>query len=181
MKKLLSEKPIRIIKAKEDLKKITGVNIENRGKEIYLEGKPEDEFIAEKIVDALDFGFPFSAATTIKQDNFHFEILDIKEYTRRKDLKTIRGRIIGTDGRTLKILAILSNCFFEINGNRIGIIGPIECSKSARESIISLIRGSKQANVYRALEKAKVEPVEDLGIKKGFEKKLKTKILNNKF
>jgi ribosomal RNA assembly protein len=175
MKKILSEKPIRIIKAKEDLKRITGVNIDNRGKEIYLEGKPEDEFIAEKIVDALDFGFPFSSAIMIKQDNFHFEILDIKDYTPRKDLETVRGRIIGKDGKTLKTLATLSNCFFEINGNRIGIIAPVDCSKSARESIISLIRGSKQASVYRFLEKNQFKSVEDLGIKKSFEKKLKNK------
>jgi ribosomal RNA assembly protein len=177
MKKILSEKPLRIIKAKEDLKKITGVNIDNRGKEIYLEGKPEDEFIAEKIVDALDFGFPFSSAIMIKQDNFHFEILDIKDYTPRKDLETIRGRIIGKDGKTLKTLTALSNCFFEINGNRVGIIGPAEIIKNARESVISLIRGSKQANVYRALEKNQFEQVEDLGIKKSFEKKLKNKNL----
>jgi len=175
MKKILSEKPIRIIKAKEDLKKITGVEIENRGKEIYLEGKAEDEFIAEKVVDALDFGFPFTSATMIKQNDFHFEILDIKDYTPRKDLETIRGRIIGKDGKTLKTLTVLSNCFFEINGNRVGIIGPAELIKSARESIISLIRGSKQANVYRSLEKHQFEPAEDLGIKKSFEKKLKNK------
>jgi ribosomal RNA assembly protein len=175
MIKILSEKPVRIIKARGDLKKITGVNIDSRGKEIHLEGKPEDEFIAEKIIDALEFGFPFSAATKIKEDNFHFEILDIKDYTPRKDLKTVRGRIIGRGGKTLKTLAALSNCFFEIKGNQIGIIAPVECIKSARESIISIIRGSKQANVYRVLEKADFSPVEDLGIKKSFEKKLKNK------
>jgi len=175
MKKILSEKPIRIIKAKEDLKRITGVDIDNRGKEIYLEGKPEDEFIAEKIVDALDFGFPFTSAVMIKQENFHFEILNIKDYTPRRDLETVRGRIIGKDGRTLKTLSTLSNCFFEIKGNQIGIIAPIEHIKSARESIISLIRGSKQANVYRCLEKTNLKSIEDLGIKKSFEKKLKNK------
>jgi len=177
MRKILSEKPMRIIKAKEDLKKIIGVNIENRGKEIYLEGAPEDEFIAEKIVDALDFGFPFSSAVSIKEDDFHFEIFDIRDYTPRKDLETVRGRIIGTDGKTLKTLTILSNCFFEINGNKIGLIGPADHIKTARESIISLIRGSKQANVYRVLEKSKFEEPEDLGIKKSFEKKLKKKRL----
>ena len=177
MKKILSEKPIRIIKAKEDLKKITGVDIDNRGKEIYLEGNAEDEFIAEKIVNALDFGFPFSSAIMIKQEDFHFEIIDIKDYTPRKDLETVRGRIIGKDGKTLKTLADLSNCFFEIKGNHIGIIGPVDYIKTARESIISIIRGSKQANVYRALEKNQFKPVEDLGIKKSFEKKLKNKKL----
>lgn len=177
MKKILSEKPMRIIKAKDELRKVMGVNVENRGKEIYLEGSPEDEFIAEKIVDALDFGFPFSSAMAIKQDNFHFEILDIRDYTTRKDLKTVRGRIIGKDGKTLKTLTALSNCFFEIKENKIGLIGPAECIKTARESIISLIRGSKQANVYRVLEKADFKEPEDLGIKESFEKKLKKKKL----
>jgi rRNA processing protein Krr1/Pno1 len=175
MRKIFSEKPIRIIRAKLNLEKITGVNIKIVGKEISLEGNPEDEFIAEKIVDALNFGFPFAHAITIKQDNFHFEILDIKDYTPRKDLETIRARIIGRCGRTLKTLETLSGCFFEINLNRVGIIGPVELIKDARESILALIRGSKQANVYRNLEKKHFEPVEDLGIKKSFEKKLKNK------
>lgn len=175
MKKIISEKPMRIIKAKENLKKILGVEIKISGNEIYLDGKSEDEFIGEKIVDALDFGFPFSHAITIKQDNFHFEILDIKDYTPRKDLETIRGRIIGRNGRTLRTLTDLSGCFFEINRNRVGIIGPVELFENARESILALIRGSKQANVYRVLEKNQFEPVEDLGIKKSFEKKLKNK------
>lgn len=175
MKKLLSEKPVRVIKAKETLKKLTGVEIENRGKEIYLKGKPEDEFIAEKVVEALDFGFPFSVATLIKQEDFHFEILDIKDYTPRKDLETIRGRIIGRGGKTLKTLAILSNCYFEINVNKVGIIGPAEFIKFARESIISIIRGAKQADVYKGLERANFQPAEDLGIKESFEKKLKDK------
>ncbi len=177
MIKVLSEKPVRIIKARGDLEEITGVRITNRGKEIYLEGSAEDEFIAEKIVEALDFGFPFKAAVSIKTDNFHFEILDIKDYTPRKDFETIRGRIIGKDGKTLKTLTSLSNCFLELNGNNIGIIGPIECIKQTRESIVSLIRGSKQANVYRSLEKAEFGEPEDLGIKKSFEKKLKNKNL----
>lgn len=177
MKKILSENPEKIIKAREKLKKITKVSIENKENEIYLEGKPEDEFIAEKIVDALDFGFPFSSAITIKQENFYFEIIDIKDYTPRKDLRTIRGRIIGKGGKTLKILSKLSNCFFEIKENRVGIIGPADCIKFARESVISLVRGAKQASVYKFLEKSKFEPIEDLGIKKSFEKKLKNKNL----
>jgi ribosomal RNA assembly protein len=177
MKKILSENPGRIMSIRESLKKIIDVKITNRGKEIYLDGKPEDEFTAEKIIDALEFGFPFDSATTIKQENFYFEILDIKDYTPRKDLKTVRGRIIGRGGKTLKILSDLSNCFFEIKENRVGIIGPAEYIKKARESVISLIRGSKQASVYKFLEKKTFEPVEDLGIKKSFEKKLKNKNL----
>jgi ribosomal RNA assembly protein len=175
MKKIISEKSGRIIKSREEIEKVTKVEVRNRGKEIYLQGKPEDEFVAEKVIDALDFGFPFGVATLIKKEDFEFEVIDIKKYTSRKDLEVIRGRIIGKGGKTLKTLSDLSNCFFEINGNHVGIIGPIDYIKFARESIISLIRGSKQSNVYHSLEKSKVESLEDLGLKESFEKKLKDK------
>jgi rRNA processing protein Krr1/Pno1 len=77
----------------------------------------------------------------------------------------VRSRIIGIRGKTLRTLTELSDCFFELNMNEIGIIGMPENIKKVNNSIISLIRGSKQANVYRFLEKHRPEIITDLGFK----------------
>ncbi len=166
MRKIYSEKLPRILKNKKKIEAELNVKITNRGKEITIQGKPEDEYIAEKVIDALNFGFPFSDALMIKKEDFLFEIINIKEHTKRKDLERIRARIIGTKGKTLKTLCQLTKCFFELKDNEVGIIGPPEYIQNAQNSIISIIKGTKQANVYSFLEKHQVKPVFDLGLKK---------------
>jgi len=166
MKTLLCEKLPRILKNKKKLEDKLKIKITNRGKEVQINGKPEDEYIAEKVIDALNFGFPFSVAISIKEEDLEFETLNIKDYTTRKDLERIRARIIGKGGKTLKTICQLTKCNFELKDNQIGIIGAPECIENAQESMISIIKGSKQANVYAHLEKHQPKPVLDLGLKK---------------
>ena len=78
----------------------------------------------------------------------------------------MRARLIGKGGKTLKTLCQLTKCSFEIKDNNIGIIGAPECIENAQESIISIVKGSKQSNVYSHLEKNQQKPVVDLGLKK---------------
>lgn len=166
MKILLIEKLPRILYNREKLEKELKIKITNRGKEVSISGKPEDEYIAEKVIDALEFGFSFSDAMLIKKEDFSFEILSIKDYTKRSDLKRVKARIIGKGGKTLKVLSKLTFCEFELKDNLVGIIGDPEKIENAQNAIISLIQGSKQSNVYARLEKLKPEPIADLGLKK---------------
>jgi KH domain-containing protein len=165
METIYCEKVPRIIKNKKKLEEELKVKIKNRGKEITIEGKPEDEYIAEKVIDALNFGFPFSIVLLIKKEDNLFEIINIKDHTKRKDLERIRARIIGKKGKALGTLNQLTKCNFELKGNCVGIIGDPEYIENAQEAIISLIKGSKHANVYSHLEKHQVKPVVDLGLK----------------
>ena len=173
MKKILCEKFQRVTKNRVKLEKCLNVKIENQGKEITIDGEAEDEFVAEKVIDALDFGFPFSVAVSIKEQDYMFEIINIKDYTKRKDLRVIRARIIGTEGKTLKTLGILTKCYLELNDNLLGVIGEPEYIRTAQEAIFSLIRGSKQANVYSYLEKHQPEAIFDLGLKEPKKKRKK--------
>lgn len=166
MKTIYSEKLPRILKNKKRIEEKLNLKITNRGKEVTISGKSENEYIGEKIIDAINFGFPFSKAISIKEQDLIFEILNIKDYTKRKDLERIKARIIGKSGKTIKTISDLSSCSFEIKDNKIGIIGKPDCIKNAQESIISLIKGSKQGNVYGFLEKNQVKPLIDLGLKK---------------
>jgi KH domain-containing protein len=165
MKKILCEKTPRIIKNKKKLSEALEVKITNRGKEVYIEGNPEDEYTAEKVIDAINFGFAIENALLIKKQDLIFEIMNLKEHTTKKDFSRIRARIIGKSGKTLKTLCNLTSCFIEIKDNHIGIIGHPESIQCAQESIISIIKGSKQSNVYAHLEKTKPKPIEDLGLK----------------
>ncbi|MGD9275589.1 MAG: KH domain-containing protein [Candidatus Pacearchaeota archaeon] len=166
MKVILCEKLPRILKNKKKLEKTLNVKIQNRGKEVKIEGKGEDEFIAEKVIDALNFGFSYSDAISIKSEDFDFEVISIKDYTKRKDLKSVRARIIGGGGKTLKVLSDLSRCSLELKENSVGIIGPPECIQNAIDGISSICHGSKQSNVYKLLEEHQIKEPVDLGLKK---------------
>jgi ribosomal RNA assembly protein len=171
MKKIICEKIVRIIKSKGNLERELNVILEIDGKEISISGKPEEEYIAEKVIEALDFGFPFSNALEIKKEDVIFEILNIKECTTKKNFERIRGRIIGKDGKTLKTISNLSGCHIELSGNKLGIIGNCENIRTVEEACKLLIRGSKQANVYAYLEGHRPEPIIDLGLKEVKKKK----------
>ena len=164
MEIIYSEKLPRILKNKKRLEEKLEVKITNRGKEVMISGKPEAEYIAKKVIDALNFGFYFSAAMEIKE-GFVFEIINIKDHTQRKDLERIRARIIGTNGKTLKTLHDLISGNLEIKDNRVGVICPPENMKVAQEAIISIVKGAKQGNVYGFLERNQIKGIDDLGLK----------------
>lgn len=166
MIKLIVDKIPRIIKNRKKLEELLEVKISNRGTEVYIEGTPEDEYVAEKVILALDFGFPFSVAVEIKKEDLAFEIINIKDFTNQKNLPRVRGRVIGKEGKTLKTLSILSNCYLELKDNRVGIVGGHEFIKNAGDALTSLIKGTKPGNVYAYLEKHQPEKLIDLGLKK---------------
>jgi len=165
MKKLISEKIARIIKNRRVLEKELNVKITNSGKEVTIDGDSVDEYIAEKVMDALNLGFPLSIALLIKEEDFTFEVLNMRDFTKKKDFSRIRARIIGKEGKTIRTLSNLTDCNFEILDKEIGIIGDAEKIEPARQSMISLIQGGKQANVYAYLEKHHPLPIFDLGLK----------------
>ena len=171
MEIIICEKIQRITKNKAKLEKVLGVKITNRGKEVAVTGPAENEYFAEKAITALDFGFPFSIALLLEDEDAMLEILNIKDYTHKKDLEKIRARLIGTKGRTLRTLNELTKCYFEVKDNQVAVIGHPEYIKNAQEAVISLIQGSKWANVYAFLEKHQVKPILDLGLKEVKKKK----------
>ena len=165
MIKLICDKTLRIIKNKKNLEENLEVKITNRGKEIYVSGNPENEYLAQKVIEALEFGFPFSAAIGIKKEELIFRIINIKNYSNQKNYERVRGRFIGKNGKTIKTISNLSECYLEIKDNKIGIIGEEENIENAEEACKLLLKGSKQSNVYAYLEKHHPIPIIDLGLK----------------
>ena len=55
---------------KKKLQKEIDIKITNRGKEVFIEGTGEKEYYAEKVLDALNFGFRFNVAIKLADENF---------------------------------------------------------------------------------------------------------------
>jgi len=172
MSELIIEKIQRVSQNRERLERELDVKISTEENKVFIDGKAEDEYVAGMVVEALDFNFPFQIALLIKKEDFVFEKLNIKDFTKRNDLSKVRARIIGKNGKVLKTLCDLTNCFFELNGNYLGIIGPAEEIKNVQNSCVSIIAGAKHANVYKFLEKHKPVEIEDFGLKEENKKNL---------
>ena len=157
MQETYTENIIEVLKNKNRLQKQLNVKLTNKGKNIFIEGKPEDEFLALEVINAITFGFSTNKSLRLKNEGMMLQTLNIKDITKRNDLERVRARIIGKYGKTLKTLNNLTNCELSLHNNFIGIIGDAEDIDDAVQALTSLIHGSKQGNVYSRLERHKKE------------------------
>ncbi len=163
----------KVMDNKEKLEKELHVKLSNKGKNIFIDGEGDKEFIALKVLEALGLGFDIDTALLLKDEQIIFQTLNIRDLTKRKDLHEVRARIIGTQRKTLDNIENLTDCAVCLHDNHIGIIGNVDCMDDAIIALTSLVQGSKQGNVYARLErerkKKRLAPVEI--IKDEFKKK----------
>jgi ribosomal RNA assembly protein len=142
-----------IKKEKTFLEKKLGVKIEVKGKNVTVDGLSFDEYEATTVLNAISFGFPVKTAIMLKDENLVFRIIPIKNFTRRKDLRVVKGRLIGTEGKTKKTIENLADCKVIIRDKEVGVLCESEEVEYIITAITGIIRGSKQSNMYRFLEK----------------------------
>lgn len=146
-----------IIVNKRKIERELNVKILNQGRNIFIEGPAENEYLCLRIIEAINLGFSLEKALSLKNEEVILHILNIRDITKRKDLERVRARLIGTHGKTKNNIENLSNCLISIHDNQVGIIGVVGCIEETIISLTSLIQGSKQGNVYARLEKKKKE------------------------
>ena len=169
MQEIYSEFIRKILQNKSKLEKGLKVKITNKGKILFVEGNAEDEYTAIQAIEAINLAFTTQQALLLTEEGFILEKVNIKDLTKRHDLERIRGRIIGTKGKTKKLIENLSDCIISLHNNTVGIIGRAENIEQAITALTSLIQGAKQSKVYSFLERArskeKARLNEDLGLK----------------
>ena len=141
---------------------------------VTIKGNELNEYLVEKVIHAVDFGFHVDDALLLTSDDFVLEFITVKEHTRRKNLKEVRARLIGTGGKARKTIENLTGSVIVIQGNDVGIIVDAEHSEAVAQAIESLIQGAKHGNVFAYLEKQNVSrrkfDEDDLGLKEGIVK-----------
>jgi len=165
MKTIMCSKIARIVKNHQKLMKELDVKITNRGREVTINGEPEDEYIAAQVIEALNFGFPYIEAISMKREGRLLETVNIKEYTTQKNMERVRGRLIGHHGKSLRTLSSLTGCAIEMLENTVGIIGEPENLERAASAIVAIAKGAKHSTVYRELENNMPKPIYDLGLR----------------
>jgi ribosomal RNA assembly protein len=173
--KFIIEKTNKIKKAVPLIESKIKIKIRVLGTFVSVQGSEYNEYLVEKILKAVDFGFDIEDALLLLDENFELEFINIKEHTHRKNLVEIRARIIGTGGKAKRTIEELTAGAVALNGNTVGIIVDSEHLSQATQGIISLIQGSKHGNVFSYLEKQNAElrklNEEDLGLREPLYKK----------
>ena len=131
--------------------------------QITLPSNAEDPtvlFRAKEVITAIGRGFaPEHAFRLLDDEEIVFEVIDLRETVGRSpsDLKRLKGRVIGKEGKTRRIVEELSEANISVYGHTISIIGYPDQVAIAREAISMLIRGSLHGTVYRFLHKKRRE------------------------
>jgi ribosomal RNA assembly protein len=139
----------------------TGVKLEIDSKDgsvVVHEEEAEDPFIAMRaaeIVKAIGRGFSPEHAFALLREDFYFNLLDITDYVGKKPnhVRRVRARLIGTQGKTRRLIEELSESFLSVYGNTVAIIGDEWGSNVARRAVDMVLSGSEHRTVYGFLEK----------------------------
>src|SRR3989338_4273634 len=118
-----------------------------------MEGEDIKEYEATRVLEAMGLGFSAHKALKLLEQDTLFRKINIKEFTRRKDLRDVKSRVIGKEGKTKATIENLTDCEIVISENSVGIIGEALSIDEAVTAIKNIIRGTKQANAYKYLEK----------------------------
>lgn len=142
----------------EQLKKFTDSKIE-LNEEICIDCEDSIKTLRIKeVLKAFGRGFDFNTALNLLDEEYYLEIIDLKDYAKRSRnrLITLRGRVIGTEGKTKKLIEKYTDVKISIYGKTISIIGKWDKLMIAKKAIEMLLSGCLHSSVYKFLEKQKV-------------------------
>lgn len=107
------------------------------------------------MVKAIGRGFSPDKAYRLLNDEVYFTLLDMRDFVgkNQKHIRRVRARIIGTRGKTRRLIEELTGVNVSIYGNTIGVIGESLEMSVAVTAIEMLLKGSDHAAVYSFLEK----------------------------
>jgi ribosomal RNA assembly protein len=135
------------------------VESESGGVTIVLSDKAADPSLllrAKDVVTAIGRGFaPEHAFRLIRNEDNIFDIIDLRLVFGRSesDIKRVKGRIIGANGKTRNLIEELSEADVVVYGHTVGFIGTFEQVDVARNAVQMLISGSQHHTVYKYLQR----------------------------
>ncbi len=146
---------------KELIEKKLGVQLEvdSEGGDVAITLSPNTSdpsmlFRAKEIVSAIGRGFsPEKARRLIDDEEAVLMVIDLRDFVGKSesDIKRLSGRIIGSEGKTRKLIEELTDSHVSVYGHTISIIGTTEEAEIARQAVGMFIRGRLHASVYRFL------------------------------
>ncbi len=110
---------------------------------------------AQNITKAIGRGINPEKALDLLEEDVVLETIDMTDYSNdsKKRLAVIRGRVIGTDGKSRAYIEELTGTHISIYGKTITIVGPYQTAALARKALEALLSGNRHTTIYTWLEK----------------------------
>ncbi len=109
--------------------------------------------IVKNIVNAIGRGFNPWKAMALKDDENSLLVLDLENYVgqSKNAQNRVKGRIIGKQGKSRKLLEELTECHLSVYGGTVGLIGAYEALPVAKKAVEMLLNGSFHKTVWNHL------------------------------
>lgn len=146
---------------KKRIEEETGIaiDVDSKSGDVTIDdSQSEDPLLALKcgdIVKAIGRGFSPEKAFRLLGEDAYFTLIDIRDFVgkNQKHVRRVRARVIGSRGKTRKLIEELTGVNISIYGNTVGVIGESLEMGVAVTAIEMLLKGSEHSAVYSFLEK----------------------------
>jgi ribosomal RNA assembly protein len=144
----------------KQLERMTGIpiRIESDPGEVWIDDtNPKDPLMplkVEDIVKAMARGFSPDHAFKLISEDMYLHVFDIHDYVGkdRDDVRRVSARIIGSEGKTRRLIEELSGALMSVYGHTVSIIGDLDSMGVAKKACDMILSGSEHSAVYGFLE-----------------------------
>lgn len=149
------------------------INVDSKEGDVFVLGSdPIMLYSAKEVIHAIGRGFNPEIAMLLFKQDYLFELVNILDFAKTKsDIVRLKGRIIGSGGKSRSILERLSETFICVYGKTVGIIGNLNYVPVARRAVEMLLEGSPHSKVFAFLERNRKKM--NLAEREGVEGKIK--------
>jgi len=135
------------------------VDSESGGVVVESEDDPLKAMKASDVIKAIARGFsPEKALKLLDDEDLSLDVIDLSKISDTPaDLKRIKGRIIGKNGKMREVMEQMSGARVSVYGKTISMIGDADQLATTREAINMLLDGAPHGAVYSFLEKRRRE------------------------
>jgi ribosomal RNA assembly protein len=128
------------------------------GEVLLMDDLSDDPYLSFRMRDvlrAIGRGFSPENAMKLLDDDIYYEEFDIREFSgkSKKRILQVRSRLIGSGGKTRRLIEDLTDCQLSIKGNTVALIGDIEGMKVASKAVMMILNGSEHSSVYSFMER----------------------------
>lgn len=141
----------------------TKISIDSETGEVEVEaGKDAVQFLKTlEAVKAIGRGFSPQKAFKLFEDDYMLDIIELSDLGHsEKNLKNIRGRIIGTRGRAREKIEEETHSLISVFGKTVAIIAKVDDLPNARKGVEMLLKGASHSRVYNTLKKLETKKFE---------------------
>jgi len=146
-------------KTKREIEKLTDTKLEiisDSGTVKINRTKSKDQAVSiltRDVIKAIAVGFTPKKALKLLIDNYFLQQIDVKEHIPETQLKRIKARVIGTQGKARKMISEMTNTDIVIYKNNLSIIGTAENGDTAYNAIMMLVQGASHKTVFKFLRR----------------------------